>query len=38
MLYGQDVWDPVLIVSKIIAIQCIFYLGVGTLMAMVVGE
>jgi hypothetical protein len=38
MLYGQEVWDPVLIISKIIALQCIFYIGVGALMTMLVGE
>ncbi len=38
MLYGPAVWDPVLITAQIVAIQCIFYLGVGLLMAMLVGE
>lgn len=37
MLYGQEIWDPALIVAKIVAVQCSFYLGLGVLMGMLVG-
>ena len=38
MLYGPAVWDPVLIVAQIATVQCIYYLGLGVLMGMLVGE
>ena len=38
MLYGPAVWDPFLITAQIVAVQCIFYIGAGVLMAMLVCE
>lgn len=37
MLYGREVWDPVLICAQIVAVQCLYYLGLGLLMSLLVG-
>jgi hypothetical protein len=37
MFYGAMVWDPWLIVSQIVCLQCLYYLGLGTFMALLVG-
>lgn len=34
MFYGAAIWDPVLIVSQIVANQCLFYLSLGLLEAL----
>lgn len=38
MLYGPTVWDPVLIIAQIVAVQCVFYLGLGLFLTALVGE
>lgn len=38
MLYGPDVWDPVLIIAQILAVQLTFYLGSGIFFAALVGK
>ncbi|KAI3977348.1 hypothetical protein MKX01_000261 [Papaver californicum] len=37
MFYGAMVWDPWLIVSQIICLQCLYYLTLGILMSILVG-
>ncbi|XP_071733955.1 uncharacterized protein [Rutidosis leptorrhynchoides] len=37
MFYGSVVWDPWLIVAQIVCIQCLYYLTLGFLMAILVG-
>jgi hypothetical protein len=37
MFYGAMVWDPWLIVAQIVCLQCLYYLGLGTFMALLVG-
>lgn len=37
MFYGPKVWDPVLIVSQIIAVQCLWYLSLGCLLWLLLG-
>lgn len=37
-LYGAAVWDPVLILAQILAVQCWFYASLGLLIALLVGE
>ncbi|GJM94019.1 hypothetical protein PR202_ga10630 [Eleusine coracana subsp. coracana] len=37
MFYGAMVWDPWLIVSQIVCIQCLYYLTLGVLMSILVG-
>ncbi|MCL7029150.1 hypothetical protein MKW94_010956 [Papaver nudicaule] len=37
MFYGAVVWDPWLIVSQIICLQCLYYLTLGILMSILVG-
>lgn len=37
MFYGAMVWDPWLIVSQIVCLQCLYYLALGLLMALLVG-
>ncbi|MCL7027749.1 hypothetical protein MKW94_017030 [Papaver nudicaule] len=36
MFYGAVVWDPWLIVSQIICLQCLYYLTLGILMSILV--
>ena len=38
VLFGPAAWDPVAITAQIVAIQCLYYLSLGTLYKMVVGE
>ncbi|XP_039809275.1 protein SYS1 homolog isoform X1 [Panicum virgatum] len=37
MFYGAMVWDPWLIVSQIVCLQCLYYLALGLSMALLVG-
>ena len=37
MFYGAMVWDPWLIVSQIVCLQCLYYLALGLFMALLVG-
>ncbi|CAL9193411.1 unnamed protein product [Musa hybrid cultivar] len=37
MFYGAIVWDPWLIVSQIVCFQCLYYLTLGSFMAILVG-
>uniref|UniRef100_A0ACD5VFJ0 Uncharacterized protein n=1 Tax=Avena sativa TaxID=4498 RepID=A0ACD5VFJ0_AVESA len=37
MFYGAMVWDPWLIVAQIMCLQCLYYLALGTFMALLVG-
>lgn len=37
MFYGAMVWDPWLIVSQIVCLQCLYYLTLGLFMAILVG-
>ncbi|TVU34351.1 hypothetical protein EJB05_16183 [Eragrostis curvula] len=37
MFYGAMVWDPWLIVSQIVCLQCLYYLTLGMLMSLLVG-
>lgn len=37
MFYGAMVWDPLLIVSQIVCLQCLYYLTLGLFMAILVG-
>eukprot|EP00803_Ostreobium_quekettii_P005106 evm.model.scf_611.2 EVM.evm.TU.scf_611.2 scf_611:44983-46466(-) len=37
MFYGAQVWDPVLIIAQITAIQCLFYIALGLLEWVVIG-
>jgi hypothetical protein len=37
MFYGAMVWDPWLIVSQIVCLQCLYYLTLGVLMSLLVG-
>ncbi|KAI8467903.1 MAG: integral membrane protein S linking to the trans Golgi network-domain-containing protein [Monoraphidium minutum] len=37
MLYGANVWDPVLIVAQIISVQCLFYIVLGALQFVIIG-
>ncbi|KAG2446261.1 hypothetical protein HXX76_000851 [Chlamydomonas incerta] len=37
MLYGQAVWDPILIVAQIITLQCLFYLTLGLFQGLFIG-
>ena len=34
----MQVWDPVLIISQILSLQCLFYLTLGVLDAILLGE
>lgn len=38
MLFGRDAWDPVTIVAQIVGVQCLYYLGLGLLFKLIVGE
>ena len=37
MFYGAAVWDPWLIVAQIVCIQCLYYIALGVLLAILVG-
>ncbi|KAF8067111.1 sys1 [Scenedesmus sp. PABB004] len=37
MFYGSNVWDPVLITAQIVAVQCLFYVSLGLLQAVMLG-
>lgn len=37
MFYGPKVWDPVLIISQIVAVQCLWYLSLGCLLWLLLG-
>lgn len=37
MLYGAAVWDPALIISQIVTIQCLFYLTMGLCSGLLLG-
>jgi len=37
MFYGTMVWDPWLIVSQIICLQCLYYMSLGFFMSFLVG-
>jgi hypothetical protein len=37
MFYGAIVWDPWLIVSQIVCLQCLYYLALGLSMSLLVG-
>jgi hypothetical protein len=36
MFYGANVWDPLMIISQIVALQCLCYLSLGLLQWMVI--
>eukprot|EP00210_Caulerpa_lentillifera_P003650 g3484.t1 len=38
MIYGAQVWDPVLIVAQITTIQCLFYFSIGIIEIVVLGQ
>lgn len=38
MFYGAMVWDPWLIVSQIVCLQCLYYLSLGLFMWILVGS
>lgn len=38
VLFGRDAWDPATIVAQIVAVQCLYYLSLGLLLKLVVGE
>ncbi|CAA6672716.1 unnamed protein product [Spirodela intermedia] len=38
MFYGTAVWDPWLIVSQIVCLQCLYYLTLGFFMVVLVGS
>ncbi|KAG1680597.1 hypothetical protein FOA52_015045 [Chlamydomonas sp. UWO 241] len=38
MLYGATAWDPVLIIAQIAALQCLFYLTLGVLQAVMLAS
>jgi len=38
VLFGRDAWDPVTIVAQIVAVQCLYYLSLGLLFKLIVGE
>lgn len=38
MLFGRDAWDPVTILAQIVAVQCLYYLSLGLLFKLIVGE
>lgn len=38
MIYGANVWDPILIVAQIVALQCLFYLSLGLFQAIFLGH
>lgn len=37
MFYGATIWDPVLIIAQIVAIQCLFYVSLGLLLWVLLG-
>ena len=37
MFYGATVWDPWLIITQIITVQCLFYLSFGLLLYILLG-
>ncbi|KAK8942141.1 hypothetical protein KSP40_PGU003820 [Platanthera guangdongensis] len=37
MFYGAMVWDPWLIISQIVCLQCLYYLTLGIFMSVLVG-
>jgi hypothetical protein len=37
MLYGSNVWDPLLIIAQIISVQCLYYLSLGLWLSIVLG-
>eukprot|EP00775_Hariotina_reticulata_P000597 gene597-884_t len=37
MFYGSNVWDPVLIISQIVSVQCLFYFSLGLIQAVTIG-
>ncbi|WOK98621.1 hypothetical protein Cni_G07333 [Canna indica] len=37
MFYGTIVWDPLLILSQIVCLQCLYYLTLGFFMSVLVG-
>lgn len=38
VLFGRDAWDPVTIIAQIVAVQCLYYLSLGLLFKLIVGE
>lgn len=38
VLFGRDAWDPVTIVAQIVGLQCLYYLSLGLLFKLIVGE
>ena len=37
-LYGSGLWDPVMILAQIAAMQCLYYISLGILLSLFVGE
>jgi hypothetical protein len=35
--HPPQVWDPVLIIAQIVSVQCLFYLVLGALQAVIIG-
>jgi hypothetical protein len=33
-----QVWDPALIIAQIISVQCLFYVSLGLIQALTIGE
>ncbi|XP_071725017.1 uncharacterized protein [Rutidosis leptorrhynchoides] len=38
MFYGATIWDPCLIVTQIVCLQCLYYLTLGVLLSILVGS
>ena len=38
VLFGPAAWDPVAITAQIVALQCLYYLSLGLLYKLIVGE
>ena len=38
VLFGSQVWDPVQIVAQIVAIQCLFYMSLGLIAWLLLGQ
>ena len=38
MFYGSGTFDPLYILAQIVAVQCLYYLGLGTLLFVLVGK
>ena len=37
MFYGGNIWDPIYILVQILTVQCLYYLGFGAMLYVLVG-